>query len=175
MAQRNEGKKAKTKEKEYEAYEEEPRLYEVGYHLLPTIAEESLGEEVSLLKDALEKYGGVILSDEAPQHVTLAYPISRVFSGKRKDFTSAYFGWMRFQMLPSQVVAFNDDLRGRENVLRFLSINIPPEKKRATSKKMSFFEASKQASRAKQSSRASKNDNVSDSELDKTIEELVVE
>ena len=34
--------------------DEEPRLYEVGYHLLPTVAEEETPEEVSRIKEAIE-------------------------------------------------------------------------------------------------------------------------
>ncbi len=72
---------AKTKKsvEENDGEEKEIRLsvYEVGYLMLPTIAEENLGGEVTLFKDMFIENGAVFISDEYPKLIELAYEMTR--------------------------------------------------------------------------------------------------
>ena len=110
------------KQKKEETKDQDSRLYELGYHLLPVIMEEELGGEVTALRDLVEKHGGQVVSQEMPKTVALAYPLPKIIASKRKYFDTAFFGWVRFEMLPQGVVALKDDLNGYEKILRFIIV-----------------------------------------------------
>lgn len=87
---------AKTKKsvEENVGEEKEVRLsvYEVGYLMLPTIAEENLGEEVTVFKDMFIEKGAVFISDEYPKLMELAYEMTRSINNKKQKFSYGYFG-----------------------------------------------------------------------------------
>ena len=62
------------KEKVAEEKEEtgEPRVYELGFLLLPTILEEELAGKVAQIKERGADRGGVFLSEEFPKRIGLA-------------------------------------------------------------------------------------------------------
>jgi ribosomal protein S6 len=55
-----------------------PQVYEVGFHLIPTVAEEDLGALVTGVRDSIETAGGRMISDEYPKLMELAYPMVKV-------------------------------------------------------------------------------------------------
>jgi len=174
--------------------DEEPRLYEVGYHLLPTVAEEETAEEVSRIKEAIESPGGAVSSEEMPKLMQLAYSISKQINNERKNFNAARFGWIRFRMNPSMVLSFKEELKKNEKILRFIIIQAVHEKA-VPSKRMTFLSGHKRAGDEKKDKEKEKKDGdtmpaevkeeaksvksesqkISEAELDKTIEELIVE
>lgn len=159
------------KELEYSGGEE-PRLYEVGYHLLPTVAEESLLEEALKIKDAIGKHSGLIVSDQAPRHVLLAYSIPKVISERRKHFDTAFFGWVRFRMSPSELLELKEELRHNKNILRFILIQA--EDIVVPVKRMTFLKEKPMATSA-ETKKEKAGVVLSEEELDKTIEELVTD
>ena len=84
------------KEEHKDLESQEPKLYELGYHIIPTVAEDVLGDEVDKLREIVESNQGAIVSSEAPQVRDLAYPITKVIANKHTKFDSSYFGWMTF-------------------------------------------------------------------------------
>jgi len=170
-------KKAKTEDEGTK--DGELRLYELGYHLLPTVAEEALGEEVSKLKDAIEKRGGIFVSDEMPKMIQLAYSLPKIISNKRKNFSSAHFGWMRFQMSGEEADKLKRDLEKNKNILRFILLKtVPP--KAVLPKRMTFFAPQKpiiqkEMKETKLEEEKVRGREMTEAELDKTIEELIVE
>ena len=59
-----------------EGDEKDARLvYEIGYHLVPTLSEESVSDEVAPLRSALEKADATIVGEREPVRVALAYAI----------------------------------------------------------------------------------------------------
>ncbi|MBI2047960.1 MAG: 30S ribosomal protein S6 [Parcubacteria group bacterium] len=165
-------------DKELEAHtneESEPQLYELGYHFLPTLTEETLPEEVGKLKDRIEKHGGIVVTDQMPRVLTLAYSISKVINEKRKYFDTALFAWIKFRMTPANVLEFEKELRHNKNILRFIVTKTTQEK--AVSLKKMVFLKEKRAPRLKRPLEKKKEPTkvLSEAELDKTIEELIVE
>src|SRR3972149_2916483 len=51
------------------------RIYEVGYHIIPTIAEENLEKVVGGIRATIEKAGGSFIAGGAPTLTKLAYPM----------------------------------------------------------------------------------------------------
>ena len=152
----------------------EPRLYEVGYHILPTVAEEDIPGQTTVLRNAIESRGGNVVADGMPVMMTLAYPLARVIANKRKIYSTAYFGWMKFEMTPDQAESLKKDLDANENILRFLLITTVIEKPQAA-EKMAFMEEGESKTESKDDADAQPGDALKAAELDKTIDDLVIE
>ena len=104
--------------------EKEIRLnvYEVGYLMIPTIAEENLGGEVTLFKDMFTENGAVFISDEYPKLMELAYEMSRSIENKKQKFSYGYFGWVKFECTTEQAGVIKNILDKNEKLVRFLMI-----------------------------------------------------
>ena len=165
-----------TKEKKDDNSSEETSLYEVGYHVLPIVSEENLSQEVAALKDIVEKHGGMVLGEEFPRAITLAYPISKAISHKRTVFASAYFGWMRFRTKPEEIQAIDEELRKNEKILRFLLLETQYERP-LSPKRMPFLGKGKRqlvgGEERVYQKKVGKEPTMTEEELDKTIEELI--
>jgi len=167
---------AKTKkdtEVEVEGEEKEVRLsvYEVGYIMLPTIAEENLGEEVTLFKDMFTENGAVFISDEYPKLIELAYEMSRSIENKKQKFSYGYFGWVKFECNTDQIKAIKIILDKNEKLVRFLMIKTVREN--TMSVKRSY---SKQEGGAKRrpAIKAKDAEPINEEVIDKEIDALVV-
>jgi ribosomal protein S6 len=115
---------AKKNVEEVVSEEKEARLsvYEVGYIMVPTIAEESLGEEVTLFKDMFTENGAVFISDEYPKLIELAYEMTRSINNKKQKFSYGYFGWVKFECSTAQAKIIKDILDKNEKLVRYLMI-----------------------------------------------------
>ena len=174
-----------TKEIEKEGIE--PQLYEVGYHLVPTIAEEAVAEEASKIKESIVATGGIMASEEIPKKMSLAYKVSHITENRRVFFDSAYFGWMKFHMPARELESLEQVLKENTSVLRYITLKASAEKPyTASTKKMTFFSPKpiseeKKEKKLKTMSELSKNkkeplkNTLSEEDLDKTIEELITE
>lgn len=102
--------------------EKEPKMqvYEVGYLVVPTVAEELLGGEVTALKDMLTNHGATFIADEYPKMMELAYEMTRAIANKKQKFTTGYFGWVKFEMSREGIVSAKADLDKNESIIRFL-------------------------------------------------------
>lgn len=98
------------------------KVYEIGYHLIPTIAEEKVGGEVETIKSLISKSKGEFISDEFPKLRPLAYMMPTQVSGVRHKFTEAYFGWIKFQIESDKLADIKKALDGNEKILRYLLI-----------------------------------------------------
>ncbi len=171
-------------EKKIKQTEEEkdvtPKIYEVGYLLLPSLAEENLAGEVALIKAVIEQQGGTFISEESPKLRNLTYTMSKLIDTKKQRFDKGYFGWIKFEVAADALVAVKAGLEANLHVLRFLLINTVRENTLATPKIMAQkkIEADKLAS--EDEGVVSGGDEApvvaaaNDAEIDKSIEELVI-
>jgi ribosomal protein S6 len=157
-----------------EEKEMDPRTYELGYLLVPTIGEGDILTEAGRLKGVIESCGGIIISDENPKETALAYPIDRRVEGKKKIFTSAYFGWAKFQGEPESVAALKKSMEADESVIRFLIIKTVKENTLMQKRPFSGITAKKNDVSKTKTEKPKEITPVSEAELDKTIEELVI-
>ena len=158
------------KETKVDSGEKEIQIYEVGYHIIPTVAEDHLGAEVSRVREAIEGHGGLILGEEYPKNVDLAYPMVKVFSNKRTTYHTAHFGWIKYQNDPGQMKAVDAALKADESLLRFIVVKTVRENTMAPKKV--FTPKHDEAPRSEE--KAEEKPPMSEEELDKTIEELVI-
>jgi ribosomal protein S6 len=111
--------------------EQELQSYEFAFHILPTIAEGEVPGVFDSLKAHITKAGGVITGEEVPQRFDLAYEIEKYLEGKNRKFSSAYFGWVRFKLPASSLVALTEEVDGIKELLRYLLIKLTREEEHA--------------------------------------------
>jgi ribosomal protein S6 len=97
-------------------------VYEVGYIMLPTIAEENLGSEVTLFKDMFLENEVAFISDEYPKLIELAYEMSRSINNKKQKFSYGYFGWVKFECNTDRAKVIKDILDKNEKLVRYIMI-----------------------------------------------------
>jgi ribosomal protein S6 len=115
------------KNEEIEAETREPKVYELGYLLVPTITVEDVPIMYGNLKELVSSMGGEIISDEMPKSIPLAYTMLKVVKNVRSKFDTAYFGWVKFSMSASAIVSLKKKLDLDSNVIRFLILKTVKE------------------------------------------------
>jgi len=168
-----------TTEKETENNTQEQsdaKVYEVGFHIAPTIAEENVASLANEVRGVIESAQGLIISDGAPSEVKLAYPISHTVYNKKSTFNSAYFGWVKFLTNPENILKIKDGMEKNTNIFRFLIINTIKEDT-ITNKPSARAKRVEKAEKPlnKEDKKDIKKEEISEEEVDKAIEELVVE
>jgi ribosomal protein S6 len=104
--------------------DDEPLLsvYEIGYHVLPTLSEEGALQAASALAELLTKNGAEAVGDHAPTRTPLAYTITKRIGGKVLRFDEAYFGWVAFEMPRGALARVKEALDANPSILRYLII-----------------------------------------------------
>lgn len=166
------------------ADEAETQVYEVGFHIVPSTPEDKISKEVDIIKSLIEKDGGVLITDGSPKLINLAYTITKDIDSKRYKFDTAYFGWIKFEMKTDSIIALKEEMDTNKSIVRFLIIKTVKEStlvpKTAVFAKDETLKKSKPKQKSETTPIADKVEEkkeilVSEEELDKTIEELVVE
>lgn len=104
------------------AYTPEPRVYELGYILNPNVNEGSLQTERDALVALITKHKGIVISEGQPQLIDLAYEMSKIINNKRQKYTQGYFGWIKFDITPDLVKAFEEQVEAIEDIVRFILV-----------------------------------------------------
>jgi ribosomal protein S6 len=152
-----------------------PIIYEVGFHLVPTIAEDGVGAAVEgvrrLIGDDAE-----FISEGYPSKVALAYVIERASQGKREKYSEAWFGWIKFAATRDKIPALEAALNASRDVLRSLIIETVREDIVAPKPRAVFSSDRLQGETIKKpDAPAEKAVPVSEAQLDKSIDALAAE
>lgn len=97
-------------------------LYDLGYHLVDTIAEDALEAELASIKKAITANGGEIVFERNPHNFALAYPITLTRKGAKDSFYSSYFGTLIFEATRDSVGAIDKALRTHPSMLRAMLV-----------------------------------------------------
>ncbi len=113
----------------------QPIIYEVGFHLVPTIAEDGVGAAVEKIRKIIGD-DAEFISEGYPQKMHLAYTVERAAQGKREKYGESWFGWIKFAQKREKMPAIEAALNASREVLRSLIIetvreDIVPPKARA--------------------------------------------
>lgn len=100
-------------------------VYELGYLVLPSIAEDDLAKVSGNIKNAIKKAGGTDFDGEEPVKIDLAYTMSKTVGASRYVVNDAYIGWVKFEAEPGSVSGIKSDVEKMGEVLRFLIIKAP--------------------------------------------------
>jgi len=106
--------------------QQDSKKYELGYLFVPFVGE---GEKDGAIKKeivaVIEKNGGQVISELAPVLRHLAYSIRKMINNKYNAFTDAYFGSIKFEIVPSGIENINSALRKSDSVIRHLLVEAP--------------------------------------------------
>lgn len=105
----------------------EKQIYELGYLVLPTIAEESLSDVVKAIKGIVKKSHGEEIASEDPIKFDLAYTMSKVIGARKYVVNEAYIGWVKFECESSGITEVNDAVAKLDEVLRHLLVKAERE------------------------------------------------
>lgn len=152
-------------------------LYELGYHLVPSLGEDDLALRVADLQKKITSLGGKIHSEGAPQAFTLTYTMHKLRGGKWDRYDSSFFGWTRFEASPESIPELKDDVEHNEHFIRYLLIRLDrdallPQKVYRPKIDLKEVETKPKQLEKKQTVDEPKGE-VSEAELDKQIEELI--
>lgn len=147
-------------------------LYEVGFHLVPTVSENDVAAEAARITSILEKNGATIKVSEGPMLKGLTYTMEKTSGGKISRYDNGYFGSIVFETTADLIPEIRSAVEKLPNVLRSLVIEtspealLPRERRVAGRIEPEKFRAEKPTTPAAP---------VSEEELDKSIEKLVTE
>lgn len=110
------------------------RIYEVGYHIIPTIAEENIEKVVAGVRSVIEKAGGSFIAEGAPTLMKLAYPMDAREDDKRISHDRGYFGWIKFEAPVVIAKMLEEGLKADANILRSIVFQTVREETRARMK-----------------------------------------
>lgn len=103
------------------------RVYELGFHLLPTVAEADVPVQFSQLKSTIEKQGGTFISESAPKLIKLSYSMSKTIKAEKMHYTNAYFGWVKFTLDPEKLELIEKDIKAFDPMLRYIIVKTVTE------------------------------------------------
>jgi ribosomal protein S6 len=153
-------------------------IYEIGYHVLPTVAEGDVEQVIGRLRKIIEKLGGTFVAEGAPQRVPLAYSMAVWNNGSWTKYMEAHFGWIKFELNAEYIAEVERACKADKDILRHLVITTVREDTRASVRQFVLKEVRrtdtiKTVARAKPATEAK--EEVSDEKLDEAIEELVAD
>lgn len=102
-------------------------IYEVGYHLIPTLAEEAVPAEAEKVKAIIAAEAGEVISEANPELKNLAYPVSKTVRAIKSNYAKAYFGWVKFSATPEAILKIKVVLDASDTVLRHLIVGTVKE------------------------------------------------
>jgi len=144
------------------------RVYELGFLLDPAIPEDKLDGEFSSVKKVVESNGGSFISEEWPKIKKLEYTIFKASHDGKKRYDTAYFSWIKFETTPLLVDKIYEEIKKNEKIIRFIIIKTVKKDTLAVIRKPVIRKKRKVIEKKEQDSGISKE------ELDKTIDELVI-
>ena len=104
------------------AFAPEPRVYELGYLLMPSVDEGDLSKERDALVALITKYQGIVIDEGQPVLIDLAYNMDKIINNKKSTFSQGYFGWIKFDVSPAETEALNAEVEAFENLIRSILI-----------------------------------------------------
>ena len=151
---------------------EKSQIYELGYHLVANIAESGTDQFASKIKAIVLGKDGKIIAEEAPALRNLAYEISTTVNAKKQKFDKALFGWMKFETDSSAASEIKKELGNFGEILRFILVK--------TVREDTIFHPKFQRPRREDGETdlavelPAEVKEVSEEEIDKSIEQLVI-
>lgn len=154
------------------------RIYEIGYHIIPTVKEEDLEKIVGEVRSAIEKEKGSFIAEGAPSLMKLSYPMSAREGDRRIEHDRAYFGWIKFEAGARSATIISDLLTSNPNFLRFVIFRTVREDTRAKMKAPTLREVKRTDTIKSTPRRAPTEENaapVSEADLEKALQDITVE
>ena len=108
-------------------YTPEPRVYELGYLIIPSIDEGNLMNERDALVALITQYKGIVISEGEPQLIDLAYDMTKMIDNKKHSYSQSYFGWIKFDISSENIISFTTDIESIKSLIRSIIIKTVKE------------------------------------------------
>jgi ribosomal protein S6 len=151
---------------------ENTRVYEIGYHIVSSIPEEKIPAEVDAIKAVIAKAGGEFISEEFPKLRQLAFTMVKKVGSQSARYNDAYFGWVKFDIVPEALQAIKATLDASDHILRYILIGTVRENTYIGQKLAPKAKAEEEAKGGEETLPAAE---VVAEEIDKTIDDMVKE
>ncbi len=154
------------------------RVYEVGYHVIPTAKDEDVEKVVTAIRSLIEGAGGSFIAEGAPSLIKLAYTME-VREGERLvEYDRSHFGWLKFEAPTATAHTLEKALNANASVIRSMVFKTVREDTRAKMKAPQLREVKRTdviKTTARRAEEGAEKAPVSEAELDKALETLTVE
>lgn len=153
------------------------RIYEAGYHIVPTVKEEDVDKVVSSIRTEIEKIGGSLIAEGAPALTKLAFAMDKREGEKHIAYDRGYFGWLKFEAGTDAAKKLTDSLNTNSSILRSMVFKTLREDTRAKFKAPQLREV-KRTDTIKSAPRKITEEEktpVSEADLEKALESLTAE
>ncbi len=101
---------------------DEKEVYEISFIFDNRLEEEKAKEKLETLKKYIASLNGSFISEETPYMRELSYEMIRIVNNVNVRFSEGYFGWVKFELSPSNIEEINKKLKLDEEIVRFLVI-----------------------------------------------------
>ena len=166
-------------ENTHEEYsDEDARVYEIGFHLVPSLSEDEVEKEVTSIKEVIEMAGGSFIAEGYPNMRALEYTIEVADAIPKTRYDHAQFGWIKFEGDPSLPDELYSQLSTDANIIRMLVIKTVRENTlygpKLRQQKKEEEEREQAEDPGEDTDKGSDSSDASDEDIDKSIEELVI-
>jgi ribosomal protein S6 len=151
----------------------EKKVYEAGFHIVPTMATEDVRAEFEAVKKMIQANGGELISEGEPQLRNLAYTLSKTVKAVKSNYDKAYFGWLKFETFPHQIGQIKKALDEMPTIIRHLIVITVRENTMVGKADAAADMDETAADEIKEEAEGTPSGTLED--LDKTIDELVVQ
>jgi ribosomal protein S6 len=155
-------------EQELEAGYNESRVYELGFHLDPELAQEEAKRIYQGLRETATKAGSLVAEGE-PQKIQLAYTLYKTENHARRDFDSAFFAWVAYEADSAGHDAVIAAAKAEPRIIRFLDIRTDKDAAKHAAEMHEIYAEAAEAAR-----QSVPQEEVADVELDAALKEAGV-
>lgn len=150
--------------------EDETKIYEISFHIVPSISPEDLVSEFEKIKKIVsDKEEREIIAESFPSLRNLAYKLSKTVKTVKSIYTQANFGWIKFVAHPHNIDPIKNELDKQDQIIRYLIISTVRENTLHTNL------VEKDEDGKAEDDQIESREEVDEEELDKTIDEMVAE
>ena len=103
------------------------RTYELGYLLVPNTPEPEVDSAVEALKAVIQKEGGSIVAEGAPEFIDLAYTMEKSVASKKYKYSQGYFGFIKFDVAPESLELIKKALDSNKSLIRYILLKTSVE------------------------------------------------
>lgn len=99
---------------------DEISVYEVAFHIDANLSDTETRKAFDGVKESIIKAGGTPFAEALPVRVNLAYIISQISEGIRKDHTNSHFAWIAYELEPGAQGEVEEALKTNKTIIRYL-------------------------------------------------------
>lgn len=141
--------------------QQETQVYEAAFHIDANLSDTEVKKTFDSVREAIASNGGTAFAESAPRRMDLAYTISHISEGSRRDHVSSHFAWVAYEGTTENQEAIDEALKSNAAIIRYLVLK--------TTKEEALYAQDRAAEKLVASEKT--DDTVSEDELDEALEE----